>query len=143
MVSQRTRLILRVNLERAGELCRLSGVELDVAGHPLRLGDVHVRKLTAHATVYAYRVAAESADEAAFMQSIAQELAAVAIVGERVCGKRNQLMLNGGVLDTFSLMVHGLAPEQSLRLQMRGLGPHRLMGCGVFVPHKSAAAVGV
>ena len=23
-----------------------------------------------------------------------------------------------------------------------GLGAHRLMGCGVFVPHKSAAAVG-
>ena len=25
---------------------------------------------------------------------------------------------------------------------LQGLGQHRLMGCGVFVPHKSAAAVG-
>ena len=45
-------------------------------------------------------------------------------------------------MTTFSMMLHGLGPEQSLRLQQRGLGPHRLLGCGLFVPHKSAAAVG-
>jgi hypothetical protein len=39
-------------------------------------------------------------------------------------------------------MLHALPAEQSLRLQKRGLRPHRLMGCGIFVPHKSAAAVG-
>jgi hypothetical protein len=38
-------------------------------------------------------------------------------------------------------MLHALSPEQSLRLQQHGLGPQRLLGCGIFVPHKSAAAV--
>ena len=46
-------------------------------------------------------------------------------------------------MTTFSMMLHALVPEQSLRLQQHGLGPHRLLGCGLFVPHKSAAAVGV
>jgi len=52
------------------------------------------------------------------------------------------MVISGRVLDTFSLMLHALPEEQSLRLQRCGLGPHRLLGCGIFVPHKSAAAVG-
>ncbi len=143
LLSQRTRLILRVNANRLDELKAAGGVELDVAGHTLRLGAVHLRALQPLATLYAYRVAASSADESEFMQVIEAELAALAIAGERVCGKRLSLRVDGLEMTTFSMMLHGLGPEQSLRLQQHGLGPHRLLGCGLFVPHKSAAAVGV
>ena len=121
----------------------LVGVRLDVAGHALCLGAVHLRALQPLATLYAYRIAASSADESAFMQAMEAELAALAIAGQRVCGKRQSMRVDGREMTTFSMMLHGLAPEQSLRLQQHGLGPHRLLGCGLFVPHKSAAAVGV
>jgi len=143
LLSQRTRLILRVDANRLNELKALCGVELDVSGHALRLGAVHLRALQPLATLYAYRVAANSADESAFMQAMEAELAALAITGERVCGKRQSLPVDGLEMTTFSMMLHALVPEQSLRLQQHGLGPHRLLGCGLFVPHKSAAAVGV
>jgi CRISPR-associated protein Cas6 len=143
MLSQRTRLILRVHAHRLDQLKALTGVQLDVAGHALGLGDVHLRPLQPLATLYAYRVAAESADETQFMAAMEAELTALAIAGERVCGKRQSLRRDGQDMTTFSMMLHGLVPEQSLRLQQHGLGPHRLLGCGVFVPHKSAAAVGV
>jgi hypothetical protein len=39
-------------------------------------------------------------------------------------------------------MLSGLNAAQSLRVLRQGVGPHRLLGCGLFVPHKSAAAVG-
>jgi CRISPR-associated protein Cas6 len=143
LLSQRTRLILRVDANRLDELKALCGVELDVSGHALRLGAVHLRALQPLATLYAYRVAAVSADESEFMQAMEAELTALAIAGERVCGKRHSLRVDGLDMTTFSMMLHGLAPEQSLRLQQHGLGPHRLLGCGLFVPHKSAAAVGV
>ncbi len=143
LLSQRTRLILRVNANRLAELKALVGVQLDVAGHALRLGAVHLRALQPLATLYAYRIAASSADESAFMQAIEAELAALSIAGERVCGKRQSMRVDGLEMTTFSMMLHGLVPEQSLRLQQHGLGPHRLLGCGLFVPHKSAAAVGV
>ena len=143
LLSQRTRLILRVNANRLVELKTVVGVPLDVAGHALRLGEVHLRALQPLATLYAYRVAASSADESEFMQAIEAELAGLAIAGERVCGKRQSLRVDGREMTTFSMMLHGLVPEQSLRLQQHGLGPHRLLGCGLFVPHKSAAAVGV
>jgi hypothetical protein len=51
------------------------------------------------------------------------------------------MQVSGQVVNTFSLMLHALPPDQSLRLQHHGLGVHRLLGCGIFVPHKSAAAV--
>ena len=143
LLSQRTRLILRVDANRLDELKALCGVELDVSGHALRLGAVHLRTLQPLATLYAYRVAAVSADESAFMQAMEAGLTALAIAGERVCGKRHSLRVDGLDMTTFSMMLHGLVPEQSLRLQQHGLGPHRLLGCGLFVPHKSAAAVGV
>jgi len=143
LLSQRTRLILRVSANRLDDLKALGGVELDVAGHALRLGAVHLRALQPLATLYAYRVAATSGDESLFMQTMEAELAALAIAGERVCGKRQSMRVDGREMTTFSLMLHALVPEQSLRLQQHGLGPHRLLGCGLFVPHKSAAAVGV
>ena len=142
LLSGRTRLILRVNGNRLEALQALAGVELNVAGHALRLGAVHLRVLQSHATLYAYRVAAMGVDEPAFMQIMEAELAALAIAGERVCGKRQSVLVDGFEMATFSMMLHGLVPEQSLRLQEQGLGPHRLLGCGIFVPHKSAAAVG-
>jgi CRISPR-associated protein Cas6 len=107
----------------------------------LRLGPAHRRELQPHATLYAYKVAAESGDELSLMTAVAHELAGLAVRGERVCGKRQSMQVSGREVTTFSLMLHALAPDQSLRLQQHGLGVNRLLGCGIFVPHKSAAAV--
>lgn len=141
LLSQRTRLLFRVRARRLDDLMALAGLDIGVDGHLLRLGVPHLRELQPHATLYAYRVAADSADEVTFMAAVDRELAQLAIGGERVCGKRQRMVISGRELDTFSLMLHALPPEQSMRLQQHGLGLHRLLGCGIFVPHKSAAAV--
>jgi hypothetical protein len=39
-------------------------------------------------------------------------------------------------------MLDGLNAAHSLRVLEAGLGPHRRLGCGLFVPHKSSVAVG-
>lgn len=141
LLPRRARLLVRVSGERFADLGVLAGADLEVDGHLVHLGTPHPRQLVPHATMYAYRVAAESDDELTFMAAVNAHLAELAIGGERVCGKRQTMMAAGRVLNTFSLMLHQLSPEQSLRLQQNGLGPHRLLGCGIFVPHKSAAAV--
>ncbi|MDH3609566.1 MAG: hypothetical protein OEQ24_10045 [Gammaproteobacteria bacterium] len=43
---------------------------------------------------------------------------------------------------TRSLMIDGLKIEESIYLQQRGLGEGRLVGCGLFMPHKGIEAVG-
>lgn len=142
LLSNRTRLLLRVPATRVAVLSTLAGHTLDVGSNELRLGTPHVRELLPHATLYAYSVAAASSDELAFMRVVASELEALNIRGQRVCGKHGSIAACGRAIDSFSLMLHGLSPEHSLRLQYHGVGSHRLLGCGVFVPHKSAAAVG-
>jgi CRISPR-associated protein Cas6 len=142
LLSQRTRLTLRVMAERAEELQALGDFALDIAGHSLQLGSAQARELLPHGTLYAYKVAADSVDEVAFMAGIANELAALDTTGVHICGKRQQMQIAGQTQQTFSLMLHGLSPAQSLRVQAHGLGPHRLLGCGLFVPHRSATAVG-
>ena len=141
MLSRRARLLLRMSQQPAKVLLDTQGIDLQIDGQMIRLGPPHARALQPHTTLYAYRVAAANADEPAFMAGIASELAAMGVRGEQVCGKHQHMRLDAGAVDTFSLMLHGLAPEHSLRLQQQGLGPHRLFGCGLFIPHKSAAAV--
>ena len=142
LLSPRTRLLLRLPRERVAEARGLAGRTLDLDGHPVALGGPHERELLPHATLYAYAVAAPGEDEAAFMRTVSDELQALGVRTQTVCGKRGDRPLDGRRLTTFSLMLHALSPSDSLRVQEQGLGPHRLLGCGVFEPHKAAAAVG-
>ena len=142
LLSPRTRLLLRLPRARVADAGALAGRTVSVGGHPVELGTPHERELLPHATLYAYAVAAASEDEVAFMRTMEGELQALGVRTHTVCGKRADRPLEGRTLTTFSLMLHALSAADSLRVQEAGLGPHRLLGCGVFVPHKSAAAVG-
>ena len=141
MLATRARLLVRVRRERAVELQAMSGALLLLSGGALQLGISQIREVLPHGTLYAYRVAAEGCDESAFMASVAQELDSMGVGGERVCGMHQTVSKGTAVQHAFSLMVHGLSADQSQRLQRTGLGSQRLLGCGIFVPHKSAAAV--
>jgi len=141
-LSHRARLLLRVPRSCEAALAVLDGCTLGVSGHALRLGAPKSHSLLPHGTLYSYFVAAASDDEGAFMQGVAADLAALGIACRTVCGKHQQ---RGGAPTTqhgFSLMLHELSTVDSLTVLRVGLGPHRGLGCGLFVPHKSAAAVG-
>lgn len=142
LLSQRTRLLLRLPRERAAALSELAGRSLQLGEQTVTLGPPQLRELLPHATLYAYAVAAEDDDEIAFLQAVNDELKVLQVRSHVVCGKRQSRAWQGRSLNTFSLMLHGLSRADSLRLQELGIGRHRLLGCGIFVPHKSAAAVG-
>jgi CRISPR-associated protein Cas6 len=139
-VSPRTRLVLRVPVERAGEVLGLAGRELDLAGHRLAIGAGHARPLLAHTTLYAHFVAADVADEAAFLAAAEGELGRIGVRGRAICGRWQSLEAHA--LVGCSLMVDQLSPEDALVVLESGLGRHRRLGCGLFVPHKTSAAVG-
>lgn len=142
LLSQRTRLLLRLPRVRAAAASDLAGRCLQVGGETLTLGQPQVRELLPHATLYAYAVTTEDDDELVFLQAVNDELKTLQVRSHVVCGKRQSRVWQGRSMNTFSLMLHGLSRADSLRLQERGIGRHRLLGCGIFVPHKSAAAVG-
>jgi hypothetical protein len=59
-----------------------------------------------------------------------------------LCGKEDKLSIDDGELVTRSLMIADLSFEESILLQQQGLGTHRLMGCGIFLPHKDISEIG-
>jgi CRISPR-associated protein Cas6 len=145
LLSGRTRLTLRLPRTRlADAAAALSGTALEVAGQTLRVGAAQPRELLPFGTLFAHFVAAEgeaaSGDELAFLGAMQRELAALGVSARVICGRHQTL--EDGTLGGYGLMLDGLGREDSRRVLERGLGRHRLWGCGVFVPHKSAAAVG-
>jgi len=82
LLSLRTKLVLRVPRDRAGDAAALVGTTLDLGGHVLRVGTLHARELLPWGTLYAHLVAAEAAevpDEAAFMREVEGELQALGV----------------------------------------------------------------
>ena len=143
LLSGRARLVLRVPRDRVLETASaLAGEPLDVGGEALHLGPPTARELLPHRTLYAHFVAAEDADELAFLAGIDAELQALGVRCRAICGRRQELRVGPGRQTGFSLMLDGLSPQDSLRVLAAGLGPRRGLGCGLFIPHKSAAAVG-
>lgn len=140
LLSHRSRLQLRVPRRHAVEAGALQQRSLDLAGVRLRVGAMHAHELRPWHTLHAQLVATDTDSEAAFMRQVDAELASRGLPGRPICGRRQQL--EGDTLQGYSLMVDGLAPADSLRLLEQGLGRHRRLGCGVFVAHKSTAAVG-
>ena len=56
-------------------------------------------------------------------------------------GRANHLRFPDKTLTTRSLMIDGIDPIESVRLQQQGLGGGRIFGCGLFLPHKGIDAV--
>lgn len=141
-VNRRSRLMLRLPASRVRDALALCGTAIRIEDARLAVGRAMTRALIPHGTVYAHRVAAEGDDEIGFMQAVARGLGELAIRGDFICGKRSCVRVERGEVSGFSLMLTGLRPAESVRVQTAGLGPHRKLGFGIFVPHRSTAAVG-
>lgn len=144
ILSRRTKLTIRAPKDRLALLqAQLTGRTLDVAGHPLSVGNGKIRPLSNQTTVFARYVAGpEGASEEQFLAWAAAQLETLGInIRKALCGKSTPLATAGRPVHTRSLLLADLTPEQSVRLQQIGLGPHRKMGCGIFIPHKGIDAV--
>ncbi len=147
-VSRRTKLTLRAPRARVAELlAALPGIRCQVGDCPLTLGVGKIRPLSKETTLFARHVVAApgetpQADESAFLHATAATLAALDIrVRKALCGRSLAIATPQGPILTRSLLLADLSGAESLRLQQHGLGPHRLLGCGIFIPHKGINAV--
>ena len=142
LLSARSRLVLRVPAGRRVAAAELCGLVLEMDDARVTIGSSTPRPLLGHSTVYAHIVTGDIDDEPGFTAAMQSELETLCIRGEVVCGRRQAIGTGDRLLRGFSVMVHGLVPEASLLLQTRGTGCDMKLGCGIFVPHRSAAAVG-
>jgi len=142
LLPRRAKLVLRLPQRRVPESMALCGQELSVGRHSLKVGAAKLRRLLPYGTLYAHFVTAANDDEQSFLKDIASRLQALQTPCELVCGKRRILHADTQEIVGYSLMLHGLGLEHSVLVQRVGLGDNRMLGCGIFVGHKSVAAVG-
>ncbi len=142
LIGGRTRLVLRVPESRSEACERLQGIALALPA-PLHIGSVSRRELLPHPVLHAKLVVTGAEDEADFVADIARAVDELGLDCETIVGRRGELLIGEQRLAGFSLMLHGLSAAQSLKAQAHGVGQYRKLGCGVFVPHKSVAAVGL
>ena len=142
-LSRRTRLVLRVPVRRVGETAALCGRRLDVGGCELTTGERQPRRLKPAGTIFArYVVDEEDGDEERFVEGVVSELRARSVaVRKLLCGRSHRIESAQGAHATRSLLIADLGRDESLMLQCRGIGPGRLLGCGLFVPHKDVGPV--
>lgn len=137
-LSRRTRLMLRLPKRRVEDAARLTGRTLDVGGNAMRVEKAVVKPLSAITTLFTrYLVAGEGLDEMAFMREAQSLLAEMDIKPKKMlCGMERIIATPERKIHARSLMLADLGVEESVRLQQRGLGPGRTLGCGLFLPHK-------
>lgn len=146
-LSRRSRLVLRLAREQAAAAQTLVGAGLDLGEARVEVGAVTVHELLHMPVLHAKFVTisaagAEPIAENDFLAASQQALAALDMVPQMICGRARRAHTPAGLLSGFSLMLFGLDAERNMRLQREGLGGGRKHGCGIFVPHKSIAAVG-
>ncbi|HYR05925.1 MAG TPA: type I-MYXAN CRISPR-associated protein Cas6/Cmx6 [Gallionella sp.] len=135
LLPKRAKLVLRLPQILMQAAAALSGAKLNISGSTLRLGAGQARQILPHPTLHAQLVTGAD-DEVAFLEETRTSLIAMGIEAGLICGKRKTLADNRYSLTGYSLVVHDLKPEASLRLQSKGLGKGRHFGCGIFLPYK-------
>lgn len=141
LLPQRAKLVLRLPAVRVAQAGRLSGQELHVGSNVLSVGEVKERPLQAFPTLHAHLVESDS-EEDVFIAHVTRQLDEMKISCKWICGKRHAVMGEERKIGGYSLVLHDLKPDESLRLQQFGLGGERHFGCGIFVPYKTISGLG-
>jgi len=145
-LSRRSRMTLRVPKHRIEDARTLTGQTLDIDGHKLEVGASKVKLFSTLPTQFARYVVVpadiDHADEDAFMATAVEQLRSLDIkVRKMLCGRAHALRHPDGDIHTRSIMLADLEVDEAISLQQHGIGPHRTLGCGLFMPHKGVKAV--
>ena len=137
-LSRRARLAIRVHRDDCEEVAGITNQTLSIGGHEIDVGESVMRKLSTIGTLHARAVCCErDQSETDFLSEVAGQLKRMEIVvSKMICGRSAEIRRGEESQFTRALMVADLEPEESVTLQRRGLGEGRLLGCGLFIPHK-------
>lgn len=141
LLPRRARLVLRLPAARVAAAEALAGQALEVGGHRLQVGSsVATRPLTPTRTLYSDFVCWDG-PESDFELQTAQVLGELGVHSPWMSGGERRTPAPPGhprdPLRGRALVLHDLPLRQAMALQVLGLGAHRLLGCGLMIPHKA------
>jgi CRISPR-associated protein Cas6 len=161
LLNECSTLRLRLPAAKLPMLLPLAGKPLKLDGHALRVGVPHVSALVPAPALAASLVVIKLADVGgketggivtpdAFLAAAKKKLDEMNVRGDagiQVISagpragqpRRRVLRIKGKQVVGYAMIVQGLTAEESIRLQEKGLGGRRLMGCGLFLPVRNVA----
>lgn len=135
LLPKRAKLVLRLPHTLADIAFSLVQKQMRVAGSLIQLGSCKKRQISHYPTLHAHLVTGAD-DELVFVKEVESALAEMGVEAKLICGQRLTLTNGERAISGYSLVLHDLSPEDSLRVQYSGLGKERRFGCGIFVPYK-------
>lgn len=136
LLSQRTKLILRLPVALAKKAIELSGQRLNVDGCTLIVGQSREKSLKPATTLHAY-IVESGLGEIEFLADMNARLQEMKIPCKLICSKQLTIQSKQEMLQGYGLVLHDLKPDASLYIQSVGLGGARHYGCGMFVHYKA------
>jgi CRISPR-associated protein Cas6 len=145
-LTERSHLRIRLPYDCMPMVYHLAGKQLSIGSHSIRMGIPQIFMLRPGSRLRARIVTIKNHQEPeSFLEAARMQLAALGVVGEAIVpldieGKpaRKTIKIKTYSVVGFGLEVSGLSEEDSIKLQISGLGGKHRMGCGVFVPMKEA-----
>lgn len=135
MLRDSSRLVLRLESERIGEVLKLAGKRLDIDSHYIRVGIPEVRLLRPRASLYSRLVTIKGFMEPpAFLRAAQRQFEKLEVESEIQVGERRTFRVKDKQVVGFEVTVPTLSEADSLRLQENGIGGRRKIGCGIFLP---------
>lgn len=142
--SKRSKLNIRVPQEKLEDIATLVGKTLDLGDYQIKIVKMLKPKLMSDMQiVFAKYVACdENTSEEQFLQTSHAQLQALGIQPKKMmAGLQRNISTPNSIIHTRSLMVADLRKVESVTLQEQGIGEHRLLGCGLFLPQKGIDSV--
>jgi len=144
-----SKLYLRLPVEAIQQIYPLAGQKLQIGEHSIQLGNPELQPLEPITTLKARLVTIKGYTEMdAFLEATKRQLNALGIKANvGICAndqgepKRLTLKINKAnvkrsyTIVGFSVVVSDLTIDDSIKLQVHGLGGKRRLGCGVFYPN--------
>jgi CRISPR-associated protein Cas6 len=143
-LTERSHLRIRLPYDCMPMVYHLAGKQLSIGSHSIRLRIPQIFTLYPGSRLRARIVTIKNHQEPeSFLEAARLQLAALGVVGEVIVpldveGKpaRKTIKIKNYSVVGFGVEVSGLSEEDSIKLQISGLGGKHRMGCGVFVPMK-------
>jgi CRISPR-associated protein Cas6 len=149
-LTERSRFRVRLPYDQVPLVYGLAGKALTIGNHTIRLGIPQIHLLQPASKLKARIVTIKGYQEPeAFLEAALRQLESLGITGTIVIpvneegeAERKTIKIKQFTVVGFKLGVFDLSDEDSIKLQVYGLGGKHRMGCGVFVPFADNRRIG-
>jgi CRISPR-associated protein Cas6 len=147
-LTEKSRFRIRLRADQVPFVYGLAGQSLTIGSHHIRLGIPQIYQIKPAANLKARIVVIKGYQEpedflnAALKQlhELGVEASVVIPIDQEQRAERKTIKIKRFTVVGFKLGLFGLSDEDSIKLQIEGLGGKRRMGCGVFTPFNRTGA---